>query len=141
MIANESEPIEAIPEENPPQTKKSLQTGLVLDFEPNFRTLRARKTTVRLEWSNMQYSVGKKEILKGISGEASPGEGMIIQAILIRDAWDLYWFCILVVAIMGPRYFKKKKIFWYTFWGDIDECITKNKVVPGKHLASLKNLV
>jgi len=53
---------------------------LQLDFEPTFSTLQSQ-TRVALEWRDVRYAVKQKEILKGVSGQANPGD---------------------VVAIMGP---------------------------------------
>ncbi|KAH9259989.1 hypothetical protein BASA81_001761 [Batrachochytrium salamandrivorans] len=54
---------------------------LELDFTPEFSTFRKKDLVAKLEWRDLDYRVGKKHIIKTVSGEASPGE---------------------VVAIMGP---------------------------------------
>jgi len=69
------------------------QSGLVLDFDPNFATLKQKKQPVTLEWKKIDYSITRrgccgygapqstKHIINQISGRATPGE---------------------VIAIMGP---------------------------------------
>lgn len=57
-----------------------------LEFDPIFSTFQNKEETVKLTWTNIEYSVGgkgkrQKMILKSISGECNPGE---------------------LVAIMGP---------------------------------------
>lgn len=48
--------------------------GLNLDWEANFTSLKKRDRTIALDWQDIKFSVKKKEILHGISGEARPGE-------------------------------------------------------------------
>lgn len=55
--------------------------GLRLDFEPQFTSIVGGRQTATLEWKNITYSVGKKTIMNGLSGQAFPGD---------------------VVALMGP---------------------------------------
>jgi len=71
----------------------ATQSGLTLDFEPKFATLKAKKNRVTLQWKNIDYSITSygccglgakrsvKNIINGISGRAEPGD---------------------VIAIMGP---------------------------------------
>ena len=58
----------------------------MLDFEPNFTTLKRKEASIKLVWKDIEYSVHgngpkRKVLLKKISGEASPGEVVALMGV------------------------------------------------------------
>lgn len=57
--------------------KKAIEENsklMELEFTPNFTNLRKENSGVNLEFNDIRFSVGKREILKGISGEVKRNE-------------------------------------------------------------------
>ena len=70
-----------------PESKKvdtqSTSAGLVsMDFEPaKFSTFKRKGRPIRIVWTDIEYTVKKKTILKKISGEANPGEVVALMGV------------------------------------------------------------
>jgi len=57
--------------------------GLSLDFDPKFDFLAQGREPTSLEWRDLTYTIKKKEILHGLSGQANPGD---VVAIMVRGS-------------------------------------------------------
>ena len=67
----------------PARDEEEAPAMLTLDFEPQFKQLRSLES-MTLEWKDVNYYVNKggkreKHIIKGVSGQANPGEVVAIM--------------------------------------------------------------
>lgn len=62
-----------------------LETGslLSLDFNPKFESLKQKEVGIALQWSNIKYAVGAKQILNGVSGICEPGNVLALMGKLL----------------------------------------------------------
>lgn len=58
-----------------------LESGslLRLGFNPKFESLKQKEVGITLQWSNIKYSVGPKQILNGITGVCEPGNVLAVM--------------------------------------------------------------
>ena len=51
-----------------------LESGLLLDFNPTFDSLKQRGGAVTLTWKDLTYKIKGKTIVNGVSGKCKPGQ-------------------------------------------------------------------